>query len=359
MHSMKGFSKRYKIVCSLIIMCSSSYCLGQRLTVTDSGLIHNAKVIILSEWHLLDHLPPYKRQLIEKLYKDEGLTDLVLETGRSTAYLLNEYVATGDTSIINNFPLFTQSDKDYWKAFRKYKLPSGKLIKIHGIDFERMSIVPALKRVLKKTRNTNNELYQYLIALPDTIGNLYKYDTMIAERSAIIQKCVSIYQSNAKYYRSIYDNGFIVKEICENRVVETEWDKRFDAMAHNLRLLYKDKLHKYLLIVGITHVDYPTPIYIELEQAYKLQENDIVNIALVVKDCETENMYTGRREVRLGASQSIWAQPGLIDSLYMYYVRPCDYQLVDVKTRFPNYKPSFKCDYILPVDCKSDDSKCN
>jgi len=354
-----SFIKLYKIISLIVILCSPAYCLSQVLTATDTGLIHHAKVIILSEWHLSDLFPLYKRKLIEKLYRDEGLTDLVLETGKSTAYLLNEYIATGDTGILRNFPLFTQRDKDYWKEFRRYKLPSGKPIKIHGVDFERMSIVPALKRVLKKTGNTNNELYRYLTALPDTILNLYKNDSLIAERSAIIQKCMSIYNSNVKYYSSIYDNGYVVKEICTNTVIETEWDKRFDAMAHNLRLLYNKKLHKYLLIVGIYHVDCPNPIYKEMEQEYQLQENDIVNIALVVKDCEAEAMYRGKGYVKLSTSRNILSHPGLVDSLYKLYSFPCRYQLVDVKTRFPNYKPAFKCDYILPIDCKWNDPKCN
>lgn len=343
----------------LIIILCPVYCSGQNLRITDSGLIHNANVVILSEWHLSDNFPTYKQKLIEKLYKDEGLTDLVLETNKSTAYLLNEYIATGDTSIMRNFPLFTQRDKDFWEAFRKYKLPSGKPIQIHGIDFERMAIVPALKRVLIKTGNTRNELYQYLVSLPDTIKNLYKYDSLIAERSAVIQKCISIYKSDVKYYGSIYDNGFIVKEICENPVLETQWGKRFDSMAHNLRLLYKNKSHKYLLIVGMFHVACPNPIYKELEQECKLKENAIVNIALVVKDCETEDMYIGRRNVKLGTSPNILAQLDLIGFLFNYYAFPCNYRVVDVKKRFPDYKPSFKCDYILPVDCKNDRIKCD
>lgn len=340
-------------------LCSPVYSWGQQLIATDTDRMHHAKVIILSELHLSDLFPTYKRRLIEKLYQEEGLTDLVLETGKSTAYLLNEYVATGDTGIMRHFPLFTQRDKDYWKEFHKYKLPSGKAIKIHGIDFERMSIVPALKRVLEKTGNTNNELYQYLAALPDTISDLYKYDTMIAARSAIIQKCISIYKSDEKYYSAIYDHGFIVKEICENNVVETEWGKRFDAMAHNLRLLYHHELHKYLLIVGMFHVDCPNPIYKELEQAYKLQENDLVNITVVAKDCEAEAMYQGKGKVALFSSPNILAQPGLVDSLYQFYIQPCVYQLVDVRSRFPVYKPSFKCDYILPIDCKFDEAICD
>lgn len=351
------FRKACRIAVLLLITCSP--CIGQQLTATDPGLIHHAKVVMLSEWHLSDLFPPYKRRLIEKLYKEDGLTDLVLETGKATAYLLNEYIATGDTGMMRNFPLFTQKDKDYWNTFRGYKLPSGKPVKIHGIDFERMSIVPALKRVLLKTGNTRNELYRYLTSLPDTILSLYKYDSMIAERSAVIRKCISIYRSNVKYYSPIYDNGFIVKELCENTAVETEWDKRWDAMAHNLRLLYQHKAHKYLLIVGIYHVDCPHPVYKELEQAYKLKEKDIVNIALLVKDCEAEAMYRGKGKVKLSSSKNILAETSLVDSLYRYYSQPCRYQLVDVKTTFPGYKPSFKCDYILPVDCKFNDAACN
>jgi hypothetical protein len=354
-----GIGKGYKIVALLMIICRPVFCSGQELTMTNARLIRHAKVIMLSEWHLLDILPPYKRKLIEKLYKEEGLTDLVLETGKSTAYLLNEYVATGDLSILNNFPLFTQRDKDYWKEFRQYKLLSGKPIKIHGLDFERMTIVPALKLVLEKTKNTRSELYRYLVTLPDTVLNLYKYDMMIAERSAVIQKCISIYKSDTGYYGSIYDNGYIIKEICENTAVETDWGKRWDAMAHNLRLLYNSNGHKYLLIVGMFHVDCPNPIQEELQREYRMDEKDIVNIVLVVKDCDVEAMYKGRGRVQLGSSPNILAQTSLVDSLYQFYAPPCKYNLVDIKTTFPAYTPSFKCDYILPIDCKYDTFKCD
>lgn len=129
-------------------------------------------------------------------------------------------------------------------------------------------------------------------------------------------------------------------------------------MAHNLRLLYQKESHKYLLIVGMFHVDCPNPIYKELELEYKLKEKDIVNITLVVKDCEVEAMYQGRGKVKLSSSPNILSQPGLTDSLYALYARPCIYQLVDVKTRFPSYTPSFKCDYLLPIYCKFDDLNC-
>lgn len=350
--------KSVKIAVLLLMICSPVYSQGQTLTATDTHLISNAKLIILSEWHLSDILPPYKRKLIEKLYKEEGLTDLILETGKSSAYLLNEYIATGDTAILNNFPLFTQRDKDYWAAFRRYKLPSGKPIQIHGIDFERINIVPALKRTLQKTGHTNNDLYRYLTALPDTVLSLYKYDSMKAERSAVIRKCIELYNADVSYYSAIYDKSYVVREICENTVLETAWDKRWDAMAHNLRLLYREG-RQYLLIVGIYHVDCPVPVYKELEQIYQMKEKDIVNIALVVKDCEAEAMYQGKGKVALSSSQRILDQAWLVTMLYKFYTGPCVYQLVDVKSTFPNFNPGFKCDYILPVDCRLDAASCN
>lgn len=350
--------KSFKIALLLLLICSPVYSRAQVLTATDTPLISNAKMIILSEWHLSDILPPYKRLLIEKLYQEGGLTDLILETGKSSAYLLNEYIATGDTAILSNFPLFTPRDKEYWATFRRYKLASGKPIQVHGIDFERINIVPALKRTLKTTGHTQNDLYRYLAALPDTVLNLYKYDSMKAERSAVIRKCIDLYNADVPYYSAIYDKGYVVKEICENAVLETAWDKRWDAMARNLRLLYREG-HQYLLIVGIYHVDCPNPIYKELEQAYQLKEKDIVNIALVVKDCEAEAMYQGKGRVALSSSQKILDQAWLVAMLYQHYTAPCSYQLVDVKSKFPTFKPGFKCDYILPVDCQFDAAKCD
>jgi len=349
-------TKLFKISILLITMCSPKFIQGQTLTTTDTSLIHSAKVIILSEYHLVDFFPRYKRKLIEDLYKKYGVTDLILEIGKSSAYLLNEYIATGDSSIIVNAK---RENKDYFKEFSNYKLMSGKPVRIHGIDFERMDIVPALKRVLKKTGNTKNELFEYLATLPDTISQLDKYDMMKAERNAVIQKCRSIYQSDRNYYSAIYDDGYIVKDICENPTVEIEWDKRFDAMAHNLRLLYNNEGHKYLLIVGLFHVDCPSPIYKELEHEYELRGEDIINIAMVIKDCETSNMYYGQNKIKFGASKSILAEQGLLKSLFKNYSQPCLYQLVDIKTKFPNYKPSFKCDYILPINCGFEDSKCD
>ncbi len=121
----------------------------------------------VGESHIMEDLWKVKYSIVEYLYVNFNINDVVLEYNKSVEYASNTLIMNGDSSLLLEF-------SDYYTQYRYFVSRLKKLsdenpvkprIKIHCIDFERIDFVNVLLQVLRSYDNQqiqSTELFNYL-----------------------------------------------------------------------------------------------------------------------------------------------------------------------------------------------------
>ncbi len=214
------------------------------------------EAFIVGEFHDVAVVPAVKLALIKYLHENRSVNDVFMEIGYSAAWLYNRYLATGDTTFITQPSLVynsTAEGKAFWRRLYAYNRATGGHIAIHGIDFERMEFIKAL-RLLEPPG----------VPKPDYIANSLRYiDTLslpvvnspeLANTYNRIKR--SAYMNIGTFSRYYGDNFNTVSDVLYNKCTYEEYHERDKAMYNNaIWQMRAQGISTFVLFTGKKHCD--------------------------------------------------------------------------------------------------------
>ena len=184
-------------------------------------VVKNYNVFFIGENHQY-RVSNSKQQvkMLKYLHKTVGVKNLCLEFGYSRGYLINQYVQTGDTTILKDLDNFTYDEyvKFYKELYEFNKtLPKEEKITIYGIDLERsyLTSVRLMMMQLPENKKVPEELKLSLEALKSLDG----YNTNVWEKFNDAKKensNSSRYYGYSRYNANQYNQLNTLKGITEN-----------------------------------------------------------------------------------------------------------------------------------------------
>ncbi len=208
---------------------------------------------IFGEIHDVAAVPAIKLAIIKYLNQTRGIKDIYLEVSQSAALLYNRYLATGDTNYITHPALVYNSSEEgrkFWRALYNYNHGSKNKVTIHGIDFERMEFLKALK-ILSPQNKTRPSSINCLLLFADT-ANIEKVnsDTL----AAVYERYRKNLQQNETDYKAYYGENYnTVRAILLNENTLLGYAKRNVTMYASLKKQARKR--KWVCFVGVKHVD--------------------------------------------------------------------------------------------------------
>ena len=232
------------------------------------------KIIFFGEQHNASFDPQIKYHLITDLNKRTGLRHVFLEISFSSAWNINQYLQTGDTTYLYNpaWPKKTYGiSTALWARLYEYnkKLPQERKIVIHGVDFERTDVFLTLKRLappgqpvpelLKPVMDTvNAHLSDPPLSMWKMIdGKFVVFDNAAFTRTLrYVQKQLLAYPDVTKnYFGSNYPVA--VDIITNNGPVEVRAKNRNNAMFAGMqRIIDDEKIDSFIGFFGGQHTSY-------------------------------------------------------------------------------------------------------
>ncbi len=256
------------------------------------------KIIFFGEQHNDRFDPEIKYHLITDLNKRTGLRHVFLEISFSSAWKINEYLRTGDTTYLYNpaWPQRFRTNTSLWVRLYEYNrgLPDEQKLVIHGVDFETTGIF----HTLKKLSPTGKDVPEALKPVMDTIethlsdpplkmwdmvdGKFILYDnSAFTSTLRYVQAQFLAYPDATKKYFG--DNYPVVDNISKNDGrVEVKAKRRnstmFDAMQ---RIVNEQKIERFIGFFGGQHTTYTVGNSLANEAAglKGFGKSDILNIA--------------------------------------------------------------------------------
>ncbi|HLF35200.1 MAG TPA: hypothetical protein VI583_13240 [Cyclobacteriaceae bacterium] len=127
----------------LIALPPNSY--AQGLTIheqflSDSLPSSDAEIYLFADDRRLESSPELKFPILSILNQSCGVRNIVLEAGQSEAWLCNQYLASGDSSLlVNTMGYHYTMVKDFWARLYYFNkdLPDSRKLKFTGIDYDR------------------------------------------------------------------------------------------------------------------------------------------------------------------------------------------------------------------------------
>ncbi|MBZ0099593.1 MAG: hypothetical protein K8F30_10940, partial [Taibaiella sp.] len=256
------------------------------------------RAIFFGEQHNAGFDPEIKYHLITDLNKRTGLRHVFLEMGFSSAWNINQYLQTGDTTYLYN-PAWPRTHGLYsrlWTRLYEYNrgLPDGRKIVIHGVDFERTDVFRTLKRlspigqvVPAPLRPVMDTIDAHLSDPPLVMwkvidGKFIVYDNSAFTRTfRYIQKQFLAYTDITKTYFG--SNYHVVEDIITNDgLVEVRAKRRNSSMFTAMqRIIDEQKIDRFIGFFGGQHTTYTVGNSLANAAAdlRGLRQSDILNIA--------------------------------------------------------------------------------
>ncbi|QEH43058.1 erythromycin esterase family protein [Chitinophaga sp. XS-30] len=153
--------KIHLIACALCLLSSrlsaQSRC-AATLVPGSNGMVYHAghmealpgfeqaSAYFYGETHNADFEPAWKFHFIRHLHERYEVRDVFMEIGHAAAFLYNQYLLTGDTSLIKGLVYTEFYYREFWQDLYTYNLglPEQERLIIHGIDFERPEAIRVL-----------------------------------------------------------------------------------------------------------------------------------------------------------------------------------------------------------------------
>lgn len=291
----------------ILLLCCRYTCSGQAsgcFTKTASGSIsfetsvnfNECNAFFVGEFHGMYDVPGIKLTLIKFLHKQQGVTDVFMEIGHSTAWLYNQYLQTGDTALFTT-PVITyaqkQQDRNFWKQLYAYAKTNETKIVIHGIDFERMTFFKTLKLLMPAGKQKPAGIAAVLNWI-DT-GRVIDGNWDIRDRQHPMRLLTKAYDSiqhhialNRSQYEAYYGASFKdVARIMFNENTYARYEERNKGMYANiLKEVQRGNIKKYVVFAGLNHANRQGGYTLCAQLAATPElKNKLATIAMVCNTC--------------------------------------------------------------------------
>lgn len=209
------------------------------------------------ETHTRYFEPLFKLEYIKYLNRTCGIRDVFMEIGYSPAVLFNQYVETGDTSLINFKVLYTSPNyMKLWKGLYEYNqtLPADKRIRIHGVDFEGgKTLFKALLALRRK-----NEVPSSLVSIFNNIS-LYEADTLATAKAEFAKRqkeIRTIFNTHQAEVKALYGtDAAVVNKMLKNNMTIMD-PQRDQKMFKNMQAaLRAEHIKKFVGFFGGDHIN--------------------------------------------------------------------------------------------------------
>ena len=252
--------------------------------------------VIVGEFHGVLGSYEIKLEIIKKLNYEFGYNAIFMEIGKSAAYIYNQFLETGDTTLLEKPTMIysiKKQEKQFWKYLYIYNksLKNDSKLKIYGVDFERLEFLKVLKLLIPNEGNTNN--------LPFTKKLINDYDSLIKiiDGYKAFNKLFNSYKNyfvnNKNEMKEIYGkNIHYLEDIFYNPASLDKFKERNETMYKNIiSAVTENKLKKIIGFFGLNHTN--------SEKSYSLVsklKNDtvfknVVNISMICKNCFDWQQY--------------------------------------------------------------------
>ena len=226
------------------------------LKIDSQNTFNKHERFIVGEFHDYKQVPEIKLALIKYLHEKCGVDDLFMEIGMGAAYLYNRYLETGDTDFISQPALVYASTKEgklFWEKLADYNKLQAKKLVVHGIDFERMEFLKAL-RVIGDGRAGRPAGIRDMLYYIDTVKVEKVNDKALVKVYNRIKEQFDLHEDDCRKY---YSNTYVyAKEMMYNINTYSLYSSRNTNMYINTKQLLKSNgIKKYLLFAGERHCD--------------------------------------------------------------------------------------------------------
>lgn len=217
--------------------------------------------IFFGESHSRNFDPAFKYHFITHLNERYGVRDIFMEIGKSAAYIYNQFLQSGDTSIFKKYSLVYNQGyyKNFWIKLYAFNAsrPVDLQLRIHGVDFERTEIFKLLLALKSE-----------MIIVPDHLQNTFTEIKLLAEDRSLFTfdekfvKAVSsvkkIFKQNNADFEKIYGgNCAIVADILNNNApVTSKVNPRNHVWySHMKSAIDTFQIHKFVAFFGRSHTN--------------------------------------------------------------------------------------------------------
>lgn len=221
-------------------------------------------LVILGEEHTSAANSQIVLAMLQHLHSTQGLSRFVMEFGPSDAYLYNQYLATGDTTLLLH--TFYAGKFPGWRAFfgrlRRWQTPLGTTpsIAVSGIDFDRPQTFAAAFEALAKRYN----------AWPKPLDSLRQHMNTKAfsnaYRNRLPSKADRLFMNSAKRllanHRAMlagmlnHKDLCFVDEIIRNPIMGFDGERERGLLQNTRYLLDNLPDSTFLMLIGRGHANY-------------------------------------------------------------------------------------------------------
>lgn len=244
---------------NLAAQCAASYVGQSNKIVYNEALMDGLmspqqhKAIFYGETHNVHFEPAWKFKLIKHLHAGYGIRDVFMEVGIAAAYLFNEYLSTGDTSLIQGLVYTDHHYQDFWQNLFVYNftVPVEERIVIHGVDFERTEVLKVLT-----VKGPVPASLQHVFNRMKAADTLSAFDPEFEQLLCLIQ---SEFRAKQEDVKNLYGTRYpLVSRIIRNDCPITQRAvPRNKVMYRHLMEVLKDtSIHAFVGFFGQAHTTY-------------------------------------------------------------------------------------------------------
>ncbi len=231
------------------------------------------RVVLFGEQHNDRFDPEIKYHLITDLHQRTGLRHVFLEMSFASAWNINQYLQTGDTTYLHNpaWPQTNRPNAQLWPRLYAYNmgLPDERKIVVHGVDFETTGVFQTLKRlspvgqsipaVLRPVMDT---IHAHLSDPPLHMwqikdGKFIVYDN--APFTATLRYIQKEFLAHPDVTKAYFGSNFpVVEDIMTNEGrVEVKAKRRNGTMFSAMkRIIREQKIDRFIGFFGGQHTTY-------------------------------------------------------------------------------------------------------
>lgn len=213
--------------------------------------------VLAEHWHNIQKVPEATLKLLKYLHREANLRILAIEQGESVAYMINNYLETGDTTILKqitrNTLFWGKENRQFFIDLRSFNLtlPESEQISVWSIDIEykMASAIFVINQLiddkevptsLSETVGTFKFLFddtkehreQY-----DGLAVMFYYDKELVE--SLLLKTINDLEGNSEEYISFFGDDFVQ---FATMILEMDDGLTFDYTNPNTNYKFRDRL---------------------------------------------------------------------------------------------------------------------